>query len=989
MSLSDELGDLFGAARSAARAGRYQLLLGAGASLGAKNAKGPLPDAKGLVSSLAKKFPDAHIDDTTRLTRAYQRAVQVATTDEVWWFFRELFFQCEHKEWFTHLAGLPWGRVWTLNIDDTFERAYVKSVRANSARLRVIDWVDSYIEPAGPEIVHLHGTVGGPKPSPIIFSMREYHAAAEAHGVWHKVLRGVLAGEPVVIVGARILDDIDIESLVMSAQPNSYAPSVIVDPYISDDNAWELGKSGYKVIRSSGEGWVEEWQKAFGLDPKNLESLYSSAAVNLPQIRELSPGGYAPAPSSHDLFGGSEPLWSDACQEFIAEFEWANSIAADVKFWAAGKAPGVVVRISYVQRLAGATAGLLWVAHHVNAYGIRTLQFDRSVRFVPDRFIDMIGTSAPTLLVVDGGYAFADDLNRLALLANDLDDLPLYILLVDRPHRASLIEDHLATGQYKLKAEHVSRRRTRRDAQKIVNVLSREGRLGQLESKTQRERVEHFFGQDVFSAMSEVEYASGFRARLEKEIAQLSVRWHKDLVLLLALASYEGAQVSLVEASFALDTSSTSIVSAVKNSEHLGALVEVDGNLLLARHRLRGIDALLRAEGGSDFLKSLASMLQRLSEVVSDRAHKARTRASSLVRLLMSAKILRDIFPNIDIDILYQQILPQYGDWNARYWEQRSIYARLAGHHDRAVSFSERAVSVWDDSFTRNTLAVNLMSKATALAGQEDAGWRLFYDRAIHEFEFAKERDRAQFVSRWACLTSLLELISVLEQRAAQSGMQEPIDDLLDQWSSAYAEYRISLPRIDGSIAIKDAEKLSSRYTEIEQRLSRVGSPEKKDARREVVLSEIRTALARLNEPTELSRIASSVAARLSADLLPDWGGFGTFKKALVAADPDAKILPERSGTYVPAIHADSASTFRRDRSVAADDLLRVIRAQLAEIRKPTSLAFIAQAVARQLRLRKQDNWCGFGSFKAALLEAAPDTVLSAEGPGYVLPNGD
>lgn len=992
MSLQDELGARFAAARNAARGGQYQLLLGAGASRGARTSTGLVPDAKGLVAHLALEYPTARIADDTKLERAYQRAVLASDADSVWRFLRRLFSGATHEDWFVELAGLPWRRTWTLNIDDAFERAYSRSDRNQHAQLRVIDWTDDYIEPLGPEIVHLHGQVAGPDPSPIVFSIGEYHASIASHGVWQKVFRGVVAAEPVVIIGAKVLDDVDVEALVLSSNPRAHAPSIVVDPFISEGNQWELTSAGFIVIKKTAQQFVDEWIAAFGLGAEERHLIYQGATVNIPQISELRSDQVAPAPASHDFFGGSEPRWSDACQGFIASFEWIEKVAEHIGAWSSSGVDDVFVRVAYVRRLAGATAGIFAVAHAAHSAGIRVLRFDRSVRFSPQRVLDMCRGAGPVLLLIDGGYAFADDVHRLATLAAEVGDAKLYVLLVDRPHRRALIEDHLAGAIYPVAAQQVALRRTKADARRIVQVLVDQGRVERLKSMSPAERIQLFYNRDVFGAMSEVENAAGFRARLDTEIGQLSTAWHRDLVLLLSLAAHGGAQVSLTEASFALEVPVQSILSAIDDSDHLGALVEVDEDLLFSRHRVHALAAMM-AVGGPAFVDTLTTMLQRLSSILPRDDFQARTRGWTLVRHLMSAKLLNDLFPRVDMDALYRRIRPQYGDWNARFWEQRSIYARITGNLDPAVSYAEQAVSVHDDSFTRNTLAVNLLSKARDVLSRDDPSWREYYERGWSEFSVATSRDRSGSVARWAQLSAGIDLASTLVDRARAGRLRELVDDVFTRWASAYAEYRVSVPSIAGSDAVTEAENLSRRFTSLQDELEAIARPEAGHSseygsqRKQAVDAALRSQFASLREPTPLTVFADRVRGVLTEEIHSDWGGYSKFSHAVRAALRDVVITPEKAGTIHPAKPSSRTPTKGYPTStIDRRALIAAISQVVGALNRPTPLAAVAYQVLRELRVTAAGDWAGFGSFKAALRDAAPHAEIDSTAPGYILP---
>lgn len=986
MTLRDQLGHRFGTTRNAVRSGQYQLILGAGASFGARTKRGALPDGPGLVDILAREFPDARISSDTRLPRAYQRAVQSSTSDKVWYLLKDLFSGASHEDWFTTLAGLPWKRAWTLNVDDSYEQAYLKSIRQNFASLKVIDWVDEYVEARGPEVVHLHGHVHGNTPTPIVFSMSEYHAAAQAHGVWHKVLAGALSGEPVVVVGAKILDDLDIETLILNAIPKADAPSIIVDPFISNDNAWELENAGFVIFRDLASNWTHEWVETFGLSGPQLAQVYESRSINIPQIKELEARFAPPPPSSHDILGGSEPLWSDATNGYIAEFGWMQSTFAQIVTWSEASSPGVRIQVLYVPRLAGATAGLFRVAYEASKSGIRVLQFDKSARFDTQRLLDVCAASGPTLVVVDGGHSFIDDFDDLASKAVDINNISLYILLVDRPNNASMIEDRLTTHSYKIEVGSVALRRNKADSHAMVSLLEYQGRLGLLESAPTSARVRHFQGQDIFSAQSEVEHGSGFRARVDQEIRLLTTKWHRDLVILLTLASDGGVQVSLTEAAFALDTTAASIITALDDSDQLGALVEFNGDLLSARHRLRSVDSLLSEKAGAAFLSHLSLMLKRLSNLVS-KSGRSRSRSSALVSHLMSAKMLHSVFPNISAASLYQELLSSYGDWNARYWEQRSIYARLTRDWDRAVSFAERAVSVWDDSYTRNTLGVNLLAKSTNMAHRGDPAWRTYYGLGQTEFDQALDRERSTTVARWARLTSTLELIAALATRAEESKLRESAEEVLDDWSSAYAEYRVTLPVITGSESVSEAERLADRFDSLADKIraqSPIGIQLKQ--RKAELRATIKSAFSDLQGTATLAKLTAEVISKLDSDPRPDWAGHGTFRRALQDALPHVHVDSDHSATIYSGPEGAPGSippVLSKDEVNAK--IAEAIRRVCNELTKPTPLGEVANRVNAQLDLDGKHGWGKHLNFKSALLAARPECRIVVGETGAVV----
>lgn len=816
MDLATLLGEKFVAAKHAARGGRYQILLGAGASFGAKNSTGhDLPGAGDLVKVLATQYPTAHIDDSTPLQRAYQRATKASSNEDVWHFAKKLYGRANHQEWFTLLTGFPWRRAWTLNIDDAFENAYKKSARALTSSLKTLSFTDEYTETSGLEIVHLHGHILGQAPLPLVFSMAEYQAAAEAHGVWHRVLRGILSSEPFIIIGAKILNDPDIEALILSSKPAHEAPSIIVDPLIDAGNKWELEQSGYIVAQCTGEEFTKSWAEGFSMSGEALENLYRSEGVNIPQMIHLRLDQVSPNSKSHDFLGGSEPTWNDACAGKIASFEWMREVETHFRRWKNEKAHGVYVRVLYADRLAGASAGLFSVARTALNNSTSVLWFDRSVRFDPDQVLDFCQGKGPVLLIVDGVSDFSADVDKLASLADDDAEVLLYILVTDRPGRYLRIEDQLR-GTYEKHASTVALKRSKQDARAISRLLEGFGRLGYLEEKTFDERVDRFVNRDIFSSMGEVEHSSGFRARLDHEVTALGKEWHRDLLFLLSLASFDNSIVGVTEASFALDVPPIHILDDVSGDSHLSALVEASEDALHPRQRRRGLASLVAVGRNYDFLERLTRMLANLAPLATNAGLKNRNRSAVLTGHLMNAKQLRQVFPKGDLVSFFDALQESFGGWNARYWEQRAIEAKMRSDWGPAESYAERAVSLNDDTFTRTTLGTILLNKSASLAHEGDQAWVSYYERGYAELSDAIGRGSRNRVTALAYLEATMKILEVIKSRQDRnlqtSGSSTTV---IEDWQTVYAIMRIGLVASEGFTSTSRAEQLSARFTKL------------------------------------------------------------------------------------------------------------------------------------------------------------------------------
>ncbi|MEW2553053.1 SIR2 family protein [Streptomyces zhihengii] len=802
------------AARNAARGGQYQLLLGAGASVGAHNSRGPIPLAKDLVEILKARYPAAPIDSTDALPRAYQRAIFVSSAESVWETFVEVFKNAHHQDWFTQLAGLPWRRVWTLNIDDAFENAYRGIARSDARKSRTVSWDDPYVETGDLEVIHLHGHVLDSKPRNLIFSLSEYQMMASIKPVWSQVLAGLIGVEPFIIMGASILGDPDVESLLLAHRPTAVAPSFVVDPYIGEGNRWELEQLGYSVVKLTGEQFLEAWQDEMGLDAESVRSLEESEALSVPQFVKLQSDRVAPPPRAHDYFGGDAPVWADVIEKRPALFPWVKEIIGSMEAWLNDGAQDPVLHVIYGARMSGVTSGLLLAALEFTHLHVDVFSFDKSSRFNVPAVLRARAGKRPAVIITDAGADFSNDVDRLLKEAAQ-SGVQLYMIVSESPHNDLRLEGRLGGG-YRKSITKIPVRLNRNASTALVKKLDEFGRLGSLELEPTGRRIRHFQGRDVFSALMEVEHAIGFTRRLEGEVIALDSAWKKHLLLLLSIASQGARQVAVVDASIALGRASDSLTRSILDDDHMSAVTEIVDSRLLARQRDHAIKAIVRVIGADDALSATRSMVENLAPLATRTALQQRNLPVQLVGYLMTAKQLQRNFPGIDLDKqFYEPLRPLFGDWNGRYWEQRAIYSKSQGMWPTAESFAARAVGLYDDPYTRTTYGTILINKAANFAHPENSSWQEFYERGHSEFETAIHREPGNRVTVFAYLSATLELVRRLiswQEVGDLDVTNGPLLQIKGDWEARYNTLRLSLGGEQNFESARRAETMSREW---------------------------------------------------------------------------------------------------------------------------------------------------------------------------------
>jgi hypothetical protein len=812
------------ALRRAAINGDYNLFLGAGASrdsLGRDNLA--LPGSKGLIDLLGQNF-GVPVEQGDLLWRIYDRAVEAAGAEAVYAWLRQRFWRVQPPAWMEFYARTPWATVWTLNLDDTFEASYQRIETAATRRMRTLNWDDDFRQGRELNVVHLHGVVDRDDPRALVFSLAEYAASANSDTAWQLNFRDVYGTSPFVIIGARLRDEPDIESVVSGRHPTHAAPTFYVSPEISDATATDLRRWNMVPVRMNAEDFALEWAEMTGLELDHTPDDEMEWGIRLGrQVHELKEGQDSTPPPRHDFLGGDEPVWADIESGLVADLDWIRTAQSD--FRRVGETIDSSVLFAFVgPRLTGRSAGLLLLAQTLQRRSWRTFMFNADERPDVDAIIGYAASGKSIALMFDGFVEIADDIDQLLGRSRAARLNVLCIGVEDSDREANILGrisvSHLAYGRI----GPIRRRLTGTDAAHLVDTLDRVGRLGFLEAeRVDNRRVAHFRGQNLFDSMAQLENAPGFGRRVADLVNLVKEPKHLRLVSLAALASKAGHTLLAVDAARAIDMTSDSLVRLLQTDPRLGELLSTDGKSVTTRHRWMALERSLERLGPDNLLTFLGDALRKLSLRLSLESQRERNATSVLVGTLMSHRFLNSVFPGADLDPWYANLQDLFGDWSGRYWEQRAIVARRQGTADpttlsRAESFSIRATELRPDSYSYTTLGTVLLAKA-AYSPQVDVA--TYYERALAAFETASGFDSSNVVGWMAYLRGALPVLARLvsdsnsTEGSAPSGGIDPAE-LLSKASEDWARLHGQMNTIAGSSENIGAE-LRNRRQEYER----------------------------------------------------------------------------------------------------------------------------------------------------------------------------
>ena len=778
------------ALRRAALNGDYHLLLGAGASRESLSPDGtPLPMAQKLGQQIAEEF-DVPIEPGDLLWRLYARAVDEVGDDTVYAWLRRRFWNVMPPAWMDVYARTPWAMVWTLNIDDSFEQAYCRVKSNDSRALLTVNWDDEFRSGRELSVIHLHGCVDRGRTRKLVFSLSEYASAAIANKTWPLSFRDIYGVSPFVIIGARLRDEPDIEAVVSNRVPAHDAPTFYVSPDISAAVRRDLTKWNLVPVPMTAEDFSNLWPELTGMSLTEPPTLREELAFRVGrQFTELKTNVTESRPAEHDFIGGDEPLWIDIQEGLYADLDWIRQATQECRRLSSSSTPPSAL-IYVGRRLTGRSTGLLALAKELRRLSWRTFLYVADGRPDVDAIINYASDGRAIALLFDSIADITDDIADIIAKARRYG-LHITCVAVEVRDREASILGHIDEAFLpNRRIGSVNYRLTNTDAARLVDKLKSIGRLGILEAERRdTRRLAHFRNHELFDSMAQLENAPGFGRRVGGLIEAVRSPEQLNIIFIAALASRFARRLHIVDLGRMMALDSDRVVRIINNDENMSALLHFDAPWVKTRHRWMALDACVNRIGELNALTTLGEAIKRLAPRLGRLSHRERNSTPMLVASFMTYYNLKDVFRSANIDSWYEQLLPTFGSWSARYWEQRAIMGRLVGRSEpnilsKAESYALRAVNISRDTYSLTTLGTVLLAKA-AFSPQVDIG--NYYDRAIDVFEEASREDPRDIVIWIAYLRQSIDVLARVRMTEKGNG-SDLAERLTDDWLRIHSQ---------------------------------------------------------------------------------------------------------------------------------------------------------------------------------------------------------
>lgn len=717
------------------KAGEYNLLLGAAASLGSKNAAKadlPLGDAFRLELCALK---------SAKTTHSLQRIYQTLDAKEVEEHVTARFSGCIPGPALRRIPTFIWRRIFTLNIDDALEAAYAAGDSYQIPSLKHFrDTYEDVRDRSEVPIIHLHGFTQRSNDG-YIFSREAYLQIIKSSNPWMVVLSQLMASEPFIIMGSS-LDEVDLDYFLslrsQSTARDDRGPSILIEPHgdiVTDRECERLD-----LIRFPGtaEEFIAYLDSNISSRPRPHELVAGDARsifIDEPTTHDLSsfytdfekvPAAIAADTHNPRFFFGNAPSWSD----LSLDYDISRSINSDLirqinKCFSGASASRLVFLSDHVG--VGKTTAVRRVAFDVSRQGTTVLACSAISRLEPRFSAAMLSNVAGRCLVIVDD--FADQVYSIESILSLTDKEDLVFLAAERSYRHRYVTEVLSSSKA-LTAR--SSPLLAREAEQLVDAYIEAGLVGaDLYIKDKAAAVNALKGEPIAVACCRILNDLRPLDRIVDSLLAVGNRVERLRYLTAALAQYctkGGVRFDLLVAA----TSSAGInpqFNAIHPlpltySEEVGRNYVVPLNGTLATRILE-----VTAERQPD---DMFAVFEGLGRAIAPRVNRKtivqRTPEARLAARLFDLDQVVERFLGTKSEDFYEAVEEEWR-WNSRYWEQiallnlyksQALEASSEGARDAldlAIAHARHAVSIERHPLTLTTLAKILFSEAT-VAGE-------------------------------------------------------------------------------------------------------------------------------------------------------------------------------------------------------------------------------------------------------------------------------
>jgi len=707
--------------------GKYNLLLGAGASYGSVGGDGvELKDGATTAEQICSAFNLCLGEaESKKLPLAYEEADHVNRTGLKKW-LRDRFTGCK-STWQHSLYRMHWERIWTFNIDDVLDAAFEFDPARNAVKeVKSLDWKEKLVPiestPGVLQIVYLHGRAQdlGAKNDGLIFSVPEYGGATRLFPPWHASFQTNYIEKPFIVCGASLAEEVDLADAIRTknlSNANGY-PSLIVSFSLDDGQKNRMRRFNLIPVVCS----LEEF---FAVLERELEGYRATADA---VFSRLKPGTYerflaqfrrldtadtsTQVIDGTDFYGGDQPTWHDILQSKDSRFS-ATERAAEYL----GRSIFRYAVLIHGGNVSGKTTSLLRIARVALQKGLKPFWFRHEEGFNADVVLDYLSEDDKAVLFVDDAANYMTAIGKLLQAAKAKDRGVRIFLSV----RSARLKGFRIDVPDEFRAEYKIGPMSQGDMSNFVRVRRQVSRLGKHISESDGALVNKLkvrCKSELIESLSFIEFSEPIRERVRRlVISGIGDSVDKQFLSRVVCVHQFGFSLPIRVAMVVSGMQFGKFANLIDDQQRAEGILVRDDRGLRLRHRILSEYAWTHVFTQSERYDAMSSIVSSLAPLVNPDVIKMKG-----IEHLILREILDQAHVALSIGTLalkfYEAHEKELG-WSSRYWDQRALLeSRHDGHFPKAYSYSQKAISLEHHPFAFTSLGTICMRHCLRLIGE-------------------------------------------------------------------------------------------------------------------------------------------------------------------------------------------------------------------------------------------------------------------------------
>lgn len=704
--------------------GKYNLLLGAGASYGCKGGDGiELKDGATLSQQIAKDFAlRLNSEEAKKLPLTYEEAESVNKAGLRRW-LQARFIGCE-PTWQKLIFQIHWERIWTFNIDDVLTNAFELEKSKNVlSDVASFDWKEKVkpLEgtPNKQQVIYLHGRASdlGGQLDGLVFSILEYTNATRSFQQWHASFQTHYLEDPFIVCGATLAEEVDISEAIRTKNLSRAVgfPSFIVSYDLDDGQKDRMRRFNLVPVVCPLEEFfsivlreIKEYRKTADAVSSRLKP--GTYERFLSQFRRLDAKDTStPAIEGTDFFGGDEPTWKDILDDL------------DVTFTTTIKASAIIDRnveryavLLHGDEVSGKSVALLRIARQALRKGFKPFWFRHEEGFSAEVAADYLSGDDRAMLFVDDAANYVEAIGKTLQYAK-INGKPARIFLSLRSSRLRGFRIDVADEfrhEFRFGSLH------QRDIVHLVQTRRRASRLGKHIGKPDANiinELKNICKSELLECISYIEFSEPIRQRVRRIVlAALNNPSQRDFIARVVCVHRFGFSLPLRAALASSGLQFGAFRSIL--DEHLKAedILVRDYTGIRLRHRILSEYAWLDSFNEGERYQAMSSIVAALAPLVNPAVISAKGIEHLILREVLDQEEVSLSIGSKALDF-YEEHEPALG-WSSRYWDQRALLeSRIAGHFSKAYSFSQKAISLERHQYAYTSFGSICLTHSTKL----------------------------------------------------------------------------------------------------------------------------------------------------------------------------------------------------------------------------------------------------------------------------------